>query len=171
MDRILNFGVIFWKKWKITSAKSCLLIMTSSVYCFFSTRQVLVHNSRGFRVFVSSSVSLLNRAHWEISHIIGKIGLTCSNFGSEWVIVYDYHRLFVRVYSKTGYRISANSCRDNYSFLESWVRQLFKGDNYSKEETIVFFLILEVYITWIVVASWYLITLWFLYQCKEYLFT
>ena len=38
------------------------------------------------------------------------------------------------------YRISANSCRDNYSFFEAWVRQLFKGDNYSKEETINFFL-------------------------------
>ena len=37
------------------------------------------------------------------------------------------------------YRISANSCRDNYSFLRLWVRQLFKGDNYSKEETINFF--------------------------------
>ena len=36
------------------------------------------------------------------------------------------------------YRISANSCRDNYSFFESWVRQLFKGDNYSKEESINF---------------------------------
>ena len=33
------------------------------------------------------------------------------------------------------YRISANSCRDNYSFLELWVRQLIKGDNYSREET------------------------------------
>ena len=36
------------------------------------------------------------------------------------------------------YRISANSCRDNYSFFELLVRQLFKGDNYSREETIVF---------------------------------
>ena len=34
------------------------------------------------------------------------------------------------------YHISANSCRDNYSFLEALVRQLFKGDNYSKEGTI-----------------------------------
>ena len=34
------------------------------------------------------------------------------------------------------YRISANNCRDNYSFFEALVRQLFKGDNYSKEETI-----------------------------------
>ena len=38
----------------------------------------------------------------------------------------------------TIYRISANSCRDNYSFLRLVVRQLFKGDNYSREETIVF---------------------------------
>ena len=38
----------------------------------------------------------------------------------------------------SNYRISANSCRDNYSFFEAWVRQLFKGDNYSKEETINF---------------------------------
>ena len=28
------------------------------------------------------------------------------------------------------YRISANSCRDNYSFLELKVRQVFKGGNY-----------------------------------------
>ena len=39
------------------------------------------------------------------------------------------------------YRISANNCRDNYSFFEVQVRQLFKGDNYSKEETINFFLV------------------------------
>ena len=36
------------------------------------------------------------------------------------------------------YRITANSCRDNYSFFRLKVRQLFKGDNYSREETIVF---------------------------------
>ena len=34
------------------------------------------------------------------------------------------------------YRISANSCLDNYSFFELLVRPLFKGDNYSREETI-----------------------------------
>ena len=34
------------------------------------------------------------------------------------------------------YRISANSFRGNYSFLEDGVRQLFKGGNYSREETI-----------------------------------
>ena len=39
---------------------------------------------------------------------------------------------------KDTYRSSANSCRDNYSFFMLQVRQLFKGDNYSKEETIVF---------------------------------
>ena len=39
---------------------------------------------------------------------------------------------------KQGYRISANSFRGNYSFLEVGVRQLFKGGNYSREETIVF---------------------------------
>ena len=38
------------------------------------------------------------------------------------------------------YRISANSFRGNYSFLEVEVRQLFKGGNYSREETIVFLL-------------------------------
>ena len=47
-------------------------------------------------------------------------------------------------YSKN-YRISANSCRDNYSFFGLWVRQLFKGDNYSKEETINFYLFRVVY--------------------------
>ena len=36
------------------------------------------------------------------------------------------------------YRISANSFRGNYSFLEAGVRQVFKGGNYSREETIVF---------------------------------
>ena len=34
------------------------------------------------------------------------------------------------------YRISANSFRGNYSFLKVGVRQLFKGGNYSREETI-----------------------------------
>ena len=38
------------------------------------------------------------------------------------------------------YRISANSFRGNYSFWEVGVRQLFKGGNYSKEETINFLL-------------------------------
>ena len=37
------------------------------------------------------------------------------------------------------YRISANSFRGNYSFLKVEVRKLFKGGNYSREETIVFF--------------------------------
>ena len=37
------------------------------------------------------------------------------------------------------YRISANSFRGNYSFLEAEVRQLFKGGNYSREKTIDFF--------------------------------
>ena len=36
----------------------------------------------------------------------------------------------------SAYRISANSFRGNYSFLEVEVRQLFKGGNYSREETI-----------------------------------
>jgi hypothetical protein len=38
------------------------------------------------------------------------------------------------------YRISANSFRGNYSFLKVGVRQLFKGGNYSREETIDFLL-------------------------------
>ena len=37
-------------------------------------------------------------------------------------------------------RNDLNQCRGNYSFLESEGRQLFKGGNYSKEETINFFL-------------------------------
>ena len=37
-----------------------------------------------------------------------------------------------------GYRISANSFRGNYSFLEVEVRQLFKGGKYSTAETINF---------------------------------
>ena len=36
------------------------------------------------------------------------------------------------------YRISANSFRGNYSFLKVGVRQLFKGGNYSRAETINF---------------------------------
>ena len=36
------------------------------------------------------------------------------------------------------YRISANNCSYNYSFLRLMVLQLFKGDNYTREETIVF---------------------------------
>jgi hypothetical protein len=39
-----------------------------------------------------------------------------------------------------GYRISANSFRGNYSFLELGLRKLFKGGKYSREETIVFLL-------------------------------
>ena len=38
------------------------------------------------------------------------------------------------------YRISANSFRGNYSFLEVGLRKLFEGGNYSREETIDFFL-------------------------------
>ena len=40
------------------------------------------------------------------------------------------------------YRISANSFRGNYSFLEVEVRKLFKGGNYSREETIYLLLFL-----------------------------
>ena len=49
----------------------------------------------------------------------------------------------VRIHSEgtfSKYRISANSFRGNYSFLELGVRKLFKGGNYSREETIVFLL-------------------------------
>ena len=42
------------------------------------------------------------------------------------------------------YRTSANSFRGNYYFLEAWVRQLFKGGNYSKEETINFLVFLGI---------------------------
>ena len=35
-----------------------------------------------------------------------------------------------------GYHISGNSFRRNYSFLEVAVWQVFKGENYSREETI-----------------------------------
>ena len=44
------------------------------------------------------------------------------------------------------YRISANSCRDNYYFFRLKVRQLFKGDNYSREETIVIQTIFESFV-------------------------
>ena len=38
------------------------------------------------------------------------------------------------------YRISANSFRGNYSFLEVGVRQVFKGGNYLREETILYWI-------------------------------
>ena len=44
------------------------------------------------------------------------------------------------------YHISANRCRDNYYFFRLKVRQLFKGDNYSREETIVFQTIFESFV-------------------------
>ena len=53
--------------------------------------------------------------------------------------------------TKIGYRISANSFRGNYSFLEVGVRKLFKGGKYSREETILFLKKSEVE-TWILVA-------------------
>ena len=43
------------------------------------------------------------------------------------------------------YRISSYSCRGNYSFLEVGVRQVFKGGNCSREETIGFFFIYEIH--------------------------
>ena len=42
----------------------------------------------------------------------------------------------VKVATNCKYRISANSFRGNYSFLETGVRQVFKGGNYSRAETI-----------------------------------
>ena len=42
---------------------------------------------------------------------------------------------------KRKYHISANSFRGNYSFLKARVRKVFKGGNYSREETIVFLLL------------------------------
>jgi hypothetical protein len=41
--------------------------------------------------------------------------------------------------SKKEYRISANSFRGNYSFLEVGVGQVCKGGNYSREEMLFFF--------------------------------
>ena len=46
---------------------------------------------------------------------------------------------FDRMKNDSRYRISANSFGGNYSFLEVEVRKLFKGGNFSREETIVFF--------------------------------
>ena len=45
---------------------------------------------------------------------------------------------FLTFLINSGYRISANSFRGNYSFLEAGVRKVFKGGNYSKEETIFY---------------------------------
>ena len=41
------------------------------------------------------------------------------------------------------YRISSYSCRDNCYFSEVGVWQVFKGGNYSKEETIAFLLFVK----------------------------
>ena len=41
------------------------------------------------------------------------------------------------------YRISGNSLCGNYSFLKVGVPQLFKGGNYSREETILFYFFLR----------------------------
>ena len=50
-------------------------------------------------------------------------------------IVFESRQLHASlIFSK--YRISANSFRGNYSFLKPEVRPLFKGGNYSREETI-----------------------------------
>ena len=48
-----------------------------------------------------------------------------------------YHWIF-------NYRISANSFGGNYFFLKAGVWQVFKGGNYSREETILFFFNLEI---------------------------
>ena len=56
-----------------------------------------------------------------------KSGVNFQNFD-----VLDFYEV------RYAYRISANSCRDNYSFLRLRVRQVFKGGYNSKKETIVF---------------------------------
>ena len=48
------------------------------------------------------------------------------------------HLLSLHMCYEFEYRISANSFRGNYYFSEVGVRQLFKGGNYSREETINF---------------------------------
>ena len=65
--------------------------------------------------------------------IVGE-GMVCSDLIKKQKLVNSRFR------SEYSYRISSYSCRGNYSFLGAWVRQLFKGGNYSKEETIGFFL-------------------------------
>ena len=42
------------------------------------------------------------------------------------------------------YRISSYSCRGNYSFLKVRVRKVFKGGNYSREETIVILILISI---------------------------
>ena len=42
------------------------------------------------------------------------------------------------------YRISSYSCRVNYSFLKVRVRKVFKGGNYSREETIVILILISI---------------------------
>ena len=54
--------------------------------------------------------------------------------------VWVWYNISMTMRANAYYRISANSFRGNYSFLEVEVRKLFKGGNYSREETINFFL-------------------------------
>ena len=63
----------------------------------------------------------------------------------------NHKRSFWNIHISSDYRISANSFRGNYSFLEVGVRKLFKGGKYSREETILFLKKSEVE-TWILVA-------------------
>ena len=63
-----------------------------------------------------------------------------SNNGIKWFLI-KYFLIFI----KCTYRISANSFRGNYSFLEVRLRPLFKGGNYSREESILLFYFLYVY--------------------------
>ena len=72
-------------------------------------------------------VSKGRRERWKINGLVWGIGC---------VIIWISNIKPRCFYEK--YRISANSFRGNYSFLEVGVRQLFKGGNYSREETIYF---------------------------------
>ena len=57
------------------------------------------------------------------------------NQSGNYLILLNHDIIFLK---NENYRISANSFRGNYSFLELGVRKLFKGGKYSREETIVF---------------------------------
>ena len=60
-------------------------------------------------------------------------------FDKRFDVIFDDLSINTALFDIISYRISANSFRRNYAFLEVGSRKLFKGGNYSREEIIDFF--------------------------------
>ena len=73
------------------------------------------------------------------NEFINSVEWKCHQYGQT----FSTHQVRTNLYE---YCISANSFCGNYSFLEVGVRQLFKGGNYSREETIDFLIFCMPYI-------------------------